>query len=111
MTVRRWTAVALLLVTAVAAYGRADQTPAPSSGAAFFIRDLQNPRDRREARPEILDAPLYPGSTVKAVALVAALESRIITPESNQVCRREVTVDGRRFVCAHPDLKRPLSPA
>ena len=27
------------------------------------------------------------------------------------MCRREVTVDGVRFVCAHPDLQRPLSAA
>ena len=84
---------------------------AQSSGAAIFVRDLQNPRDRREARADILDAPLNPGSTVKAVALVAALESRVINADSSHVCRRQVTVDGRKYVCAHPDLKRPLSPA
>jgi SpoIID/LytB domain protein len=84
---------------------------AQSSGAAYFVRDLQNPRDRREARADILDTPLHPGSTVKAVALVAALESGVLTPDSSHVCRRQVTVDGRTFVCAHPDLKRPLSPS
>ncbi|MEO8678593.1 MAG: SpoIID/LytB domain-containing protein [Vicinamibacterales bacterium] len=80
-------------------------------GIAYFVRDLANPRDRREARPEILDAPMLPGSVVKAVALVAAMESGVIEPGSSWMCRRVATVDGHRFVCAHPDLKRPLTPA
>lgn len=105
--------VATLAVVALAsAANRGDGVvAAQASGAAFFVRDLQNPRDRREARPDILDTPLNPGSTVKAVALVAALESGVITPETSRLCRREVTVDGHTFVCAHPDLKRPLSAA
>ena len=27
------------------------------------------------------------------------------------MCRRSMTVEGRRYVCSHPDLKRPLTPA
>jgi SpoIID/LytB domain protein len=80
-------------------------------GVAYFVRDLANPRDRREARPDILDSPMFPGSVVKAVALVAGLESGVIEPGSSWMCRRVATVDGHRFVCAHPDLKRPLTPA
>jgi SpoIID/LytB domain protein len=78
---------------------------------AYFIRGLDDPRDRREARPEILDTPVLPGSIVKTVALVAALESGVITPGSSRMCRRVATADGQTFVCSHPDLKRPLSPA
>ena len=33
--------------------------------AAYFVRGLDDPRERREARPEILDAPVHPGSIVK----------------------------------------------
>ncbi len=80
-------------------------------GAAYFTRSLDNPRDRREARPEILDTPVLPGSIVKTMALVAALESGVITPGSSRMCRRAARADGQTFACSHPDLKRPLSPA
>jgi SpoIID/LytB domain protein len=86
-------------------------TTQPPAGAAWFVRSLTNPRDRREARADILDAPTLPGSVMKAVTLVTALEAGVIAPETGAMCRRVVTVDGMRFVCAHPDLKRPLSPA
>ncbi len=81
------------------------------SGVGFFVRSLANPRERREARADILDRPLLPGSVVKAVTLVTALEAGVITPGTGAMCRRVVTVDGVRFTCAHADLKRPLSPA
>jgi stage II sporulation protein D len=81
------------------------------SNAAWFVRDLTNPRDRREANPRVLDTPTLPGSVVKAVTLVTALEAGAITPQTATMCRRTVTVDGVRYTCAHPDLKRPLSPA
>ncbi|MDP2053612.1 MAG: hypothetical protein Q8L75_08255, partial [Acidobacteriota bacterium] len=41
------------------------QGPA-TSGPAFFVRHLDNPRERREARADILDTPVLPGSIVKA---------------------------------------------
>lgn len=85
--------------------------PSAQPGAAYFVRSLANPRERREARAEVLDAPVLPGSVMKAVTLVTALETGAITPETGAMCRRTVTVDGVRFVCAHPDLKRPLSAA
>jgi len=78
---------------------------------AYFVRNLDNPRERREARADILDTPVLPGSIVKAVALVAALEDGIVRADSNHMCRRTVTVDGQKYVCAHPDVRRPLSPA
>ena len=59
----------------------------------------------------MLDTPILPGSVIKTVTLVAALESQVIEPETARLCRRTVTVDGRRYVCSHPDLKRPLTPA
>jgi len=88
-----------------------DGQGAATLGPAFFVRNLDNPRERREARADILDTPVLPGSIVKAVALVAALEDGVIRADSNHMCRRTVTVDGQKYVCAHPDLKRPLSPA
>ena len=120
----RWVVAALLWVTAVvgqapAASPRREDasTFAPamadkSAGqAAYFIRSLDNPRQRREARADILDSLTFPGSVVKPIALVAALERGIISEHSTHVCRRVTTVGGRKFVCAHPDLKRPLTPA
>lgn len=79
--------------------------------AGYFIRGLDDPRDRREARADLLDTPVFPGSIVKTVALVAALERGIITADSAHMCRRVARADGQSFVCSHPDLKRPLSPA
>jgi SpoIID/LytB domain protein len=102
MTWRRG-ALALALMTAFSAVHA--QSP------AYFVRSLDNPRERREARADILDTPVLPGSVVKAVALVTALEDGVVNAASDHVCRRKVTADGQTFVCAHPDLKRPLSPA
>ena len=90
---------------------RGDAQPTPPAGVAFFVRNLSNPRDRREARADILDTPVLPGSVVKAVTLVTALEAGAIGPDTAAMCRRVVTVDGVRFVCAHPELQRPLTPA
>ncbi len=103
MTWRRG-AVALAILAAVA-------TAQAQSGPAFFVRSLDNPRERREARADILDTQVLPGSIVKAVALVAALEDGVITANTSHMCRRTVKADGQTFVCAHPDLKRALSPA
>ena len=82
-----------------------------AQGPAFFVRSLDDPRDRREARADVLDTPVYPGSIVKTVALVAALERGIITAGSTHMCRRVSKADGQTYACSHPDLKRPLSPA
>ena len=116
----RWAAAALLW-TMVAAPGVLEEASAPTSlasqasstqaEAAYFIRSLDNPRERREARGDILDSPTLPGSVVKPIALVAALERGIISAQSTHMCRRVATVGGRKFVCAHPDLRRPLTPA
>jgi SpoIID/LytB domain protein len=84
---------------------------AQNSSPAFFTRSLDDPRDRNEARPDILDTPVLPGSVVKTIALVAALERGIITANSSHVCRRVVKADGQTLTCSHPDLKRALSPA
>jgi SpoIID/LytB domain protein len=80
-------------------------------GAAFFVRSFDNPSDRREARPDILDTPILPGSIMKAVTLAAALDSQVIEPTTARMCRRSVTVAGTTYTCTHPDLKRPLTPA
>jgi stage II sporulation protein D len=94
--------------TYVSAWWGGSQAPA---GVAWFVRGLEDTRQRQEARADILDSPVLPGSVIKAASLVAALEAGIIQPDSARMCRRVVTVDGRKYVCSHPDLKRPLTPA
>jgi len=81
------------------------------TGPAWLVRSLGNTSDRQESRPDVLDTPVLPGSVIKAVTLVAALESHVIEPNSARICRRSVTVDGHNYICSHPDLKRPLTPA
>jgi SpoIID/LytB domain protein len=72
---------------------------------------LQQTAQRREARPEILDTPVLPGSIMKTVTLVAALESHVIEPQTSRMCRRVVSIGGKSYTCSHPDLKRPLTAA
>ncbi|MEP7116976.1 MAG: hypothetical protein ABI880_05315, partial [Acidobacteriota bacterium] len=59
----------------------------------------------------VLDAPVLPGAIAQVFALAAAAESGLVSSSTTYLCRRVVTADGRRFVCTHPDLKRPLTPA
>ncbi len=124
-SVRRAAAVVLTIAALVVCVGAAtpglkprrsiDSAGEPQSsappGAAFFLRSLSNPRERREARADVLDTPVLPGSIVKAVTLVTALEAGAVGPDTGAMCRRVVTVDGVRFVCAHPELQRPLTAA
>jgi SpoIID/LytB domain protein len=96
-------AAMVVLVAALAARAQ--------SGPAFLLKSLQNNSERRESRADILDTLVLPGSLMKTVTLVAALESQVIEPDTARVCRRTVTVAGRTYVCSHPDLKRPLTAA
>jgi SpoIID/LytB domain protein len=110
----RWAAAALVWTIAIVAQAPPEarlRQPASAGQAAYFVRSLDNPRQRHEAQSRILDTPVHPGSVVKPLALVAALEHGIVDAGTTHMCRRVATVGGRKFVCAHPDLKRPLSPA
>ncbi len=106
---RRWVAVACLSWALVAVTFVTGQ--APERGVGYLVRSLQTPTDRREARADLLDRPVLPGSVMKIVTLIAALEHNVIDPDTTHMCRRTVVVDGVRFVCAHPDLQRPLNVA
>ena len=101
MLITRTTAVALLTLAA-AGY-------AQPAGVAYFVRSLENPRDRGEARADILDTPVHPGSVVKPLALIAALEHGVVRPDHQHLCRRAARIGAQSYPCAHPDLKRPLS--
>jgi len=63
-----------------------------------------------EQRADLLDTPTLPGSVIKAFTLAAALERRLVSASTGTVCRRVVTVEGVRYTCAHPDLKRAMTP-
>ena len=112
----KWIAAAAAAWSCVIAVALHAQSPrlredASARQPAYFVRGLDDPRDRSEARADVLDTPVLPGSIVKTVALVAALERGIITANSAHMCRRVAKADGQTIACSHPDLKRPLSPA
>lgn len=108
-------ACAWLRRAAAAAFCIVFATPAaaqPPPQAAYLIRQLdEGARTIAEARPDVLDTPVLPGSVVKAATLVAAFETGTIDVTTTHLCRRVVTADGVRYTCSHPDLKRPLTPA
>jgi SpoIID/LytB domain protein len=112
---RRWVAVACLSWALVAATFLGGQAPEPAAG--YLVRSLQPARrnlgadGRREVRSDLLDRPVLPGSVMKIVTLITALEHNVIDGSTTHVCRRTITVDGVRFVCSHPDLRRPLNAA
>jgi len=116
--IRRFLIPALVLWAGAAAYGaQTPRTPqarpthgqAVSTRAAWLMRDLSGSNPEQVARADILDTPVQAGSVMKLVTLAAALESGTIGSGTTHMCRRVVTIDGRRYVCAHPDLKRPLT--
>ena len=113
LSVGRRQAARLMLAaaTCVATVGATAQAPAPRPReAAALVVDWPSGRTVVEARAEVLDTPVLAGSVAKLFALAAAAEAGVLPAGSGHMCRRVATADGRRFVCSHPDLKRPLSP-
>ena len=109
---RRAARLVLAAATCVAVVGVTAQAPAPlPREAAALVVDWPSGRTVVEARADVLDTPVLPGSVAKVFALAAAAEAGVLPAGSGHMCRRVATADGRRFVCSHPDLKRPLSPA
>lgn len=112
---RGWTAAVLTACFAAGLAGgsvlaRAQRAAAPA-GAAVLVLDWSGAGQGREARPEVLDTPVLPGSIAKVFALAAAAEAGLVDERTTHVCRRVAVADGRRFACSHPDLKRPLTAA
>lgn len=86
-------------------------SPPLDSRVALDVVTLDGSQPARGQRRDLLETPTMPGSVIKVFTLAAALEQQVITPATGAVCRRQVTVDGVRYTCAHPDLKRAMTPA
>ncbi len=79
-------------------------------GPAYRIIDLEARRTVAEARPEVIDSPVAPGSVLKIATFIAASESGLIDEHTAIVCRRTVHVGGADLTCVHPDLHHALGP-
>jgi stage II sporulation protein D len=96
----------LVLVFTVIAIGIAQQPSAP-----YLLVDLHSGRAIAENHVAAIDTPVVPGSIIKVVTLVAALESQTIDETLRVSCPGRITVAGRTYRCVHPRLGRPLSAA
>ncbi len=85
--------------------------PAAPPGLATLAVDWPSRRIVTETEAGLLDRPVLPGATAQVFALAAAAEAGLASASTRHLCRRVATADGRRFVCTHPDLKRPLTAA
>ncbi len=52
-----------------------------------------------------------PGSSIKPFTLLALLEAGRVDAHTALVCKRPLTVAGRKLDCTHPDTAGPLGPA
>jgi SpoIID/LytB domain protein len=99
----------LVVVSALAGGQRPD--PVLRDRAAILVLDLPSGRTLSAVQPDVISARLSPGAVLQVATLAAALESRIVAPDTRFTCRRRVTVAGRQLLCRHPDTGRPITPA
>ena len=83
--------------------------PAALGGPATLVIEWPSRRIATETGTRALDTPVLPGALAQVFALAAAVDAGLVAPSSTHLCRRVATADGRRFVCTHPDLGRPLT--
>jgi stage II sporulation protein D len=76
---------------------------------AWRLIDLGDGTTIGEARPDILDTPIQPGSLMKIVTLAAAVEAGLVTDRTALLCPRRLRVGDHVLDCAHPDLGRPMT--
>lgn len=69
--------------------------------ATGAVLGVANPQaaERRRARP---------GSTVKPFTLLALFQSHRATPATTVMCKRALTIDGRKLDCSHPVSPLPF---
>lgn len=53
----------------------------------------------------------FPGSSIKPFTLMALLESDKLNGQTALLCRRPLSIAGRKLDCSHPDTKQPLDAA
>jgi hypothetical protein len=87
----------------------ARQSPPPA--AAWQTIDLTSAQPIASGGAARLARAAPAGSILKLPALIAALESGAISPSTRIACPGVVDVEGRRLVCPHPRVRRPLTPA
>jgi SpoIID/LytB domain protein len=101
----------VLTSAAVVGQSRSVRPATPGvGGAAYRIINLDTGHIVSEARPEIVDAPVAPGSVYKIATLLAASETGLLDQRTAIVCRRTINVAGTSLTCIHPDLHRALTP-
>jgi len=89
--------------------GAVQAGPQPAAGPAYIVLAVPSARVVAQSRPDVLSAAMAPGSLMKVVTLVAALESGAADTDTRIVCRRTADLDGRPAPCVHPDFHRGLS--
>ncbi len=102
--------VTLCVLSWAALLAQSVARPAPSALATLVV-EWPSRRVVAETEAGVLDTPVLPGATAHVFALAAAAEAGLVSPSTTHLCRRIATADGRRFVCTHPELKRPLTAA
>jgi SpoIID/LytB domain protein len=89
---------------------QAAQSPDDVSRAAWQQVDLASGRVLDASLADRLAVPAAPGSFMKLPALIAALASRVITPDTRITCTGETTVAGQIVRCSHPPVRHALRP-
>lgn len=85
-----------------------DRVMQARQGAAIVL-DVESGRILAWSRPEVACRRLVrPGSTLKPFALLALLNTRRVDQGTSMLCRRRLTIDGRRFDCSHPETTLPV---
>ena len=99
-------ALSLLAVIALATA----QTRVSAQGPAYLLLELPSMRVVGEARRDVLTTQVAPGSLMKLVTLVAALENGVADASTRIMCRGTADLDGRPIACVHADFHRALGP-
>ncbi len=103
-------AAGFLVVVLAATSPLARQSATPDR-AAWRVIDLASGRAVDERRGDRLGRSVAPGSFMKVPALIAALASRIISPDTRVACQGQATIDGRLIRCSHPRVRHALRAA
>lgn len=54
---------------------------------------------------------VYPGSSIKSFTLLALLEAGKVDEHTALMCKRPLSIAGRKLDCTHPDVAQPLDPS